>query len=67
MAIFNGHAIAGGAFLGLAHDRVIMNSNPKFTICLNEVTFGKSIPYSYVRFIKEMTSGRMGRTLLLGT
>ena len=67
MAVFNGHAIAGGVFIGLACDRLIMNADPKFTICLNELTFGKAIPYSYVKFIKDLTSPRLGRTLIIGT
>ena len=49
MAVFNGHAIAGGAFLGMVHDRIIMNSDKKFIIQLNELTFGKAPPYSYTR------------------
>ena len=67
MAVFNGHAIAGGAFLGMVHDRIIMNSDKKFIIQLNELTFGKAPPYSYIRILKETTSPRVGRTLLMGT
>ena len=32
LAVFNGHAIAGGLFLGLAHDEIIMKNDPKFTV-----------------------------------
>lgn len=27
LCIFNGHAIAGGLMMGLAHDKIIMNGN----------------------------------------
>ena len=68
MAVFNGHAIAGGVFLGLCHDRIIMNeSNPKWTVCLNELSFGKAVPHSYVRILRSMTTGRVARIMLLGT
>ena len=67
MAVFNGHAIAGGVFIGLACDRIIMKNDPKLQICCNELTFGKAIPYAYVRFVKDTTSARLGRTLLIGT
>ena len=67
MAVFNGHSIAGGVMLGLCHDRIIMNSDPKFMVCLNELTFGKSFPYSYAKLVRECTSGRLSRTLIIGT
>ena len=52
----------------MAHDRAIMNnSNPKYMVCLNELTFGKAIPYSYTRFMRDLTSTRIARTAFLGT
>ena len=41
LCVVNGLNIAGGVFMSLAHDKVIMNSNPKFTTCLNEAENGK--------------------------
>lgn len=38
MAVLNGHAVAGGLFLGLCHDQVIMNTvNPKCQLWVNEL------------------------------
>ena len=68
MAVFNGHSIAGGVFLGLSHDRVIMNaSNPKWKICLSEFTFSGYAPYPYIKFINTLFSGRIAKTMFLAT
>ena len=44
LAVINGFAVAGGTFMSLAHDRAIMNSNPKFKIFANETSI--SMPFS---------------------
>ena len=67
LCIWQGHAIAGGVFIGLCHDRLIMVDNPKFIIQLNELQFGKSPPFAYHQLIKETCGGRVARTLFLGT
>ena len=45
LCVVNGKNIAGGVFMSLAHDRIIMNSDPKFTTCLNEAENGKVPTY----------------------
>ena len=67
MSVVNGHAIAGGVFLALTQDHVVMKSDPTGMIWLNELTFGKAVPINYLRLVKELTNGRQSRTLLLGT
>ena len=37
VCVVNGHAIAGGVFLALAHDHSIMVSDPKYNVYLNEL------------------------------
>ena len=36
----NGSTVGGGLFIGLAHERMIMNNNPKFNCNLPEVPMG---------------------------
>ena len=35
--VWQGHAIAGGVFLGMAHDYIIMKDDPNLMVCLNEL------------------------------
>ena len=67
LCVWQGHAVAGGVFIGLCHDRLIMKDDPKYIVMLNELAFGKAVPYSYNQVIKELTNGRVARTLFLGT
>ena len=67
LCVWQGHAVAGGVFIGLCHDRLIMNDDPKFMVMLNELSFGKAVPYSYNKVVKEVCGGRVARTLFLGT
>ena len=48
MAVFNGHAVAGGFILGLAHDQRIMNAKMG-TICLSELKLGMPLMKSYMK------------------
>ena len=66
LAILNGHAIGAGVFLALAHDRAIMDSNPDFTVCTNELSFGMAFPYSYVQMLRAFCAARVARQMLLG-
>ena len=50
LAIINGHAIAGGAMLALAHDYAFMKSG-KHKFFLNEADIGYAVPYGMIRFI----------------
>lgn len=52
----NGHAIAGGVFLALAHDHTIMVSDPKYAMNLNELANGFLVPYGLVRLVQETTT-----------
>lgn len=45
VALINGHAPAGGTLLATCCDYRVMNSNPRFTIGLNEVLFGLPPPF----------------------
>ena len=67
LCVVNGLNIAGGVFMSLAHDKIIMNSNPKFTTCLNEAENGKVPTFAMEQFLRTITSGKSSRTLLLGT
>lgn len=44
-----------------------MKDDPKLMVCLNELSFGKNVPFAYSQFVKAMTNGRTVRTLFLGT
>ena len=66
MAVLNGHTIGAGVFLALVHDKVIMDSNPDFTLCTNELSFGLAIPYSFVKMLSAFTSPRIARLMILG-
>ena len=48
LAVLNGHTIAAGVFLALCHDKIIMKADPKKSIWVNELTFGKAVPYAYL-------------------
>lgn len=47
MAVFNGHAFAGGLILGLVHDFRIMTNDPKRAVCLSEINIGLPLPSAY--------------------
>jgi enoyl-CoA hydratase/carnithine racemase len=65
--VWQGHAVAGGVFLGMCHDIIIMKDDPKLMVFLNELSFGMNLPFAYAQFVKAMTNGRTVRTLFLGT
>ena len=50
LCVFNGTAIAGGYFMGLAHDYRIMHDT-KGTICLSELKLGFALPPTYIKFV----------------
>lgn len=66
MCVMNGHSVAGGCFIALAHDKTIMSSNPKFKFFLNETKNGFHLkdPLSYV--VRESTSGGTAKLLTIG-
>ena len=66
LAVITGHCIAGGVFLAQCHDRVIMTTNPKFKMQLNESTAGIGMFSVYLTLLKEVLSPRTARTLILG-
>ena len=66
LAIINGSAIAGGVFLGLCHDRMIMKDDPNFTMCLNELNFGMPICYGMANIPMYTLSKNTARHMLMG-
>jgi enoyl-CoA hydratase/carnithine racemase len=68
LCVFNGHAIAGGFLLGLAHDKIIMNGDQKlnFRCHLNELDNGVAIPLGMTKFVEGTTSGTIARQLIMG-
>ena len=53
LCVFNGHAIAGGLMIGMAHDKILMNGDPKlnFRCHFNEIDNGFSIPFGMTKFV----------------
>ena len=50
----NGHAPAAGTLMATCSDyRVMVGSNPKFTMGLNEAKFGLVAPFWYASFFKK--------------
>ena len=66
LAVFNGHAYAGGAILGFAHDKIIMTSNPKSKICLSEINVGLPFPPGYAMVCKSRLTSKAFRELHFG-
>jgi enoyl-CoA hydratase/carnithine racemase len=64
LAIFNGHSIAGGVFIGLCHDEIWMTSDPKAFVWVNENSFGGILPSGFAQLLKETTSPFAGRQLM---
>lgn len=50
LCVVNGFAIAGGVLIALAHDKVIVNSNPNYRFWMNETENGFSIPYPLIQY-----------------
>ena len=67
LCVFNGHAVAGGLFIGLSHDRILMVDNPKIKLQFNESLIGMAMYSPFAIIMKELLSNRANRTLLLGT
>ena len=45
LCVVNGHCIAGGLFIALSHDKIIMANKADIKVQLNEVFFGQTIPF----------------------
>ena len=43
MCVVNGFAVAGGLFLAIGHDKLIMTSNPKLKFFLDDARLGIAI------------------------
>ena len=65
LAVFNGHSIAGGMFMGLCHDQIICKNDPKIKLQLNELEFGAILPYGFTQIVQGTTSPSVGRRLLM--
>ena len=66
LAVFNGHAYAGGLILGLMHDQRIMTEDPKKAVCLSEISVGFPLPVAYNSLLKATLSAKSFRELVLG-
>ena len=53
LCVFNGHAIAGGAMIGMVHDDIIMVDNSKFMLWLNEINNKVPIPWGTMKLVME--------------
>ena len=51
LCVYNGHAIAGGALMGLAHDNIIMVDDSKFMVWLNEINNKTPIPWGMMKLV----------------
>jgi Delta3-Delta2-enoyl-CoA isomerase len=56
LAIIQGHCYAGGIFLALVHDKIIMTTNPRFKICLSEIILGLILNSSLHILLKQTLS-----------
>ena len=52
LCVVDGHVIAGGIFIPLCHDKIIMTSKPKIKWQLNEVHIGAHIPLGLTNLVK---------------
>ena len=67
MAVFNGHAFAGGLIMGLAHDFRIMTNDSKKKLCLSEINLGFNMPKGYNALVGATVTKKAFRNLALGT
>ena len=66
LCVVNGHAVAGGLYLAMCHDHIIMSSNPKIKCFLNESLIGIGFYQTYISLLNSLVSNRLARTLHLG-
>lgn len=64
IALFNGHAFAGGAMTGMYHDYRVF-SEPKGYLCLNELEFGAPLLPAMASIWREKCSPAVYRKLIL--
>jgi enoyl-CoA hydratase len=65
-AAINGHAIAGGAILGLVCDRRFVTTNPRARLGLNEVALGLQFPPRLLAMVTDCIPRRHQTEVLLG-
>lgn len=61
MCVINGPCVAGGVFIALCHDRIIMADTKKSYMTLNEALIDKVVPYQFLKIVTEMTNGHTAR------
>ena len=66
LAIANGHAVAGGMFLGLCHDKFVICDKPILKYYLSESLINMSLAFLYADLLKELVPDRAARELLSG-
>ena len=66
LAVWNGSAIAGGVFMSLCHDRIIMRDDPKMYAYLNELHIGISFCYGMAQIPVQTLGFSTARHLILG-
>ena len=65
LTIVDGHCIAGGVMLAIAHDHVYVRDDPKLKIKMNEIENNLLFPEPMMDFTKAITLSA-SRRLLLG-
>lgn len=65
MAVLNGHCIAGGLFLSLAHERRIIKDG-KWTLTANEVPKGIILPSGFSAVVKTTLNNVVANQIALG-
>ena len=66
MCVFNGHAMAGGLMIGLAHDFRIMTDNKKRVVSLSEMLFGLALPPAFLALCADTLTDKAFEELVLG-
>lgn len=66
LCVFNGSAAAGGLFMGLCYDQIIMKNHPKAYIWAPELNLGMPIPHTFQLQLQHFLPLMSVRPLVLG-
>ena len=66
LAVWNGRAIAGGVFMGLCHDKIVMRDDPSIFAELNELNIGIPFCYGMSQIPIQTLNHSTARHLLMG-
>ena len=59
MSVLNGTARAGGGFLALSHDQIVMRDDPSIHFAFPEIYLGFQIPYHLIKFIQHFVPNQV--------